>query len=200
MKNTYTSLLLASSLIIASGDVSAVPRNLLPAESRVEFTVKEMGVPVTGEFTRFIAALDIAPGSMEKSSARLRIDIGSLTTGSDEADEIAVSPDWLDQPHSPYATFQSMTIRALGAGRFEARGPLNIRNKTRDIVVQFSTRDQADGKTVIDGDFIIHRSDFGIGSGEWNQGDIVNNDILVKVHLTLAPSNGRPPQPNTKIK
>lgn len=83
MKNTYTSLLLASSLIIASGDLFAAPRNLLPAESRIEFTVKEMGVPVTGE---------------------------------------------------------------------------------------------------------------------WNRGDIVNNDILVKVLLTLTPSNNRPPQSNTKTK
>lgn len=186
MKNTFPPFLLAGFLLFASAGVVAAPRVLLPAESRIGFIVKEMGVPVTGEFTRFEALLDITPDELEKSSAKLRIAIGSLTTENDEADQIAVSPDWLDQLHAPYATFQSAEIRALGSGKFRAIGRLNIRNKTRDLTMQFNLRDQTDGKTTIDGEFVIHRSDFGIGSGEWNQGDIVNNDILVKVLLTLA--------------
>jgi polyisoprenoid-binding protein YceI len=117
----------------------------------------------------------------------MRIQVGSLTTGSEEADAIAVDPDWLDKTHAPYALFKSVSIRALGPGRYEAKGTLSIRNTERGIAIQFSTSEQAGGKTVITSDFVIKRSEFGIGGGVWNEGGVVAEEIPVKVRLTLAP-------------
>jgi len=169
-------------------DAAAEPRALLPQESQIEFVVKEMGVPVSGKFERFDAAIDIDASKPEKSVANLRIDVGSLTTGNDEADAVAVGPDWLDKVHAQYAVFKSVSIKALGAGQYEARGSLSIRNKARDIVISFFSADQADGRTVITSDFPIPRSDFGIGGGVWNEGGVVAETIPVKVRLTLAPA------------
>ena len=76
---------LASCLLAVSLNVLAAPRNLVAEESQIEFIVKEMGVPVSGKFQRFEAAIDIDAAKPEKSSASLRIQVGSLTTGSDEA-------------------------------------------------------------------------------------------------------------------
>lgn len=184
----YKSILLATCLASLSFNAFATPRKLLPAESKIEFTVKEMGVPVSGEFKRFEASIDIDPEKAERASANISIDIGSLTTGNDEADAVAVDLDWLDKAHAPYATFKSASIRALGGNRYEAKGTLSIRNKPRNIVVQFSSLDQAGGKTVINSEFAIKRSEFGIGGGEWNEGGVVAEEIPVKVRLTLAPA------------
>jgi polyisoprenoid-binding protein YceI len=170
-------------------DACSAPRNLVLAESQIQFVVKEMGVPVQGKFARFDSDIDIDLGRLEASSARLRIDIGSLTTGNDEADAIAVDADWLDKVHAPVATFKSSTIRALGDGRYEAKGVLSIRNKERDFVVQFTSAEQAGGKTLITGDFIIKRSLFGIGGGVWNESGVVAEEIPVKVRLILAAKN-----------
>ncbi len=184
MRNT----LLLGCLLLAPLSAYAAPRTVLPEESLIEFTVKEMGVPVPGSFKRFEAAIDIDAAKPEKSSARMRIEVASLTTGNEEADAIAVDPNWLDKAHAPYAVFKSTAIRALGSGRYEARGTLNIRNRERDITFQFSSSDQAGGKTVIAGEFVIRRSEFGIGGGEWNEGGVVAEEIPVKVRLTLAPA------------
>ena len=181
--------LLTACCLLVSMTALASPRVLLPAESKIEFLVKEMGVPVSGEFKRFEASIDIDPVKPEKSSASLKIQVGSLTTGSDEADAIAVDSDWLDKVHAPYALFKSTSIRALGDGRFEAKGTLSIRNLERPIVLHFNSADQAGGKTVITSDFTIKRSEFNIGGGEWNQGGIVGEEIPVKVKLTLAPAH-----------
>jgi polyisoprenoid-binding protein YceI len=35
--------------------------------------------------------------------------------------------------------------------------------------VQSVSADQAGGKTLITSDFVIRRSEFGIGAGEWNE-------------------------------
>lgn len=186
------SVVLAALLVSASFNAAAAPRALLPAESKIEFTVKEMGVPVSGEFRRFKGDIDIDPARPEKSSAVLNIEVGSLDTGSEEADAIAVDPDWLDKVHAPQAVFKSQTIRALGGDRFESKGTLSIRNKVRDIVLQFSRADQAGGKTVITGNFVIKRSEYGIGGGVWNKPGVVAEDIPVKVVLTLAPAAPAP--------
>jgi len=184
----YQSVLLATLLATASFNAAATPRTLLPAESKIEFIVKEMGVPVSGEFRRFTSDIDIDSAKPEKSHANLSIEVGSLDTGSEEADKIAIDPDWLDKVHAPLAVFKSQTIRALDAGHFESKGTLSIRNKVRDIVIQFSSTNQPSGKTVIVSHFTLKRSEYGIGGGIWNQGGVVSEDILVNVTLTLAPA------------
>jgi polyisoprenoid-binding protein YceI len=184
----HKSILLVVCLASSTFNAFATPRTLLPEESQIEFIVKEMGVPVSGNFKRFEAAIDIDPAKPEKSSASMRIQVGSLTTGNDEADAIAADPDWLDKAHAPLALFKSVSIRVLGGGRYEAKGTLSIRNKERDIVIQFSSTEQAGGKTVIASDFVIKRSEFGIGGGVWNEGGVVAEEIPVKVRLMLAPA------------
>jgi polyisoprenoid-binding protein YceI len=105
-------------LAITGSCVQAAPRVLIPAESRIDFVVKEMGVPVQGAFKRFESSIDINPTSPTLSNAQLKFDVGSLSTGTDEADAIAVGADWLDKSRSPYALFKSSSFRSLGSGRF----------------------------------------------------------------------------------
>lgn len=181
-------ILLATCMTFASVNALGAPRSILLEESQIEFVVKEMGVPVPGKFKRFDATIDIDPAKPEKSSANLRIELGSLTTGNEEADALAVGPDWLDKAHAQYAIFKSISIRALGGGRYEAKGALSIRNHERPMIIQFSSADRAGGKNVITSEFIIKRSEFGIGGGEWNEGGVVAEEVAVKVQLTLAPA------------
>jgi polyisoprenoid-binding protein YceI len=183
----YKSMLIAGCLVCAPVVALATPRTLIPGEGQIEFIVKEMGVPVSGTFKRFEAAIDIDPVKPENSSANMRIDIGSLATGNDEADELATGPDWLDKAHAPYAVFKSSSMRELGKGRYETKGTLNIRNRERAFVIQFNAADQLGGKTIVTSEFIIKRSDFGIGGGAWSEGDVVSPEILVKVRFALAP-------------
>ncbi len=178
---------LAICLLISSAIAFAAPRAVLPEEGQIEFVVKEMGVPVSGKFKRFDAAIDIDATKMEKSSVNIRIDIGSLTTGSDEADSLAVGPDWLDKARAPYASFKSAAIRELGKGRYEVKGTLNIHGKERELLIQFNSTDQASGKTIVTSEFVIKREDFNIGAGLWNEVDVVSPEILVKVRLALLP-------------
>ena len=183
----YQKLALLSWLAYAFSCAYATPRVLLAQDSAIDLSIRQMGVPVPGKFRKFEAAIDIDPARPENSSALIRIDVGSITTGNDEADAIAVGPDWLDKARAPFAIFRSTAIRATGPGRYEAKGRLSIRNQERDIAIQFVSAEQADGKTLITGDFTIERSQFGIGSGVWNQPGVVAEAVPVKVRLLLAP-------------
>jgi polyisoprenoid-binding protein YceI len=73
-----------------------------------------------------------------------------------------------------------------GKDRYEASGTLSIRGQTREISVPFTLAEQADGSAIVSGRFTVHRADFGIGGGEWNEGDLVANEVPVRFTLHLA--------------
>lgn len=184
--NSLMRAVAAVSLAAMSLSAIAAPRTLDARKSRIEFAVKQMGVEVSGRFQRFDAQIDLDSADPAASTATVTVDVGSLTTGDADADEIALDQPWLDHAAFPKATFTSSAVRRTGDDRFEATGMLEIRGKPREITVPFETHAQADGSTLVTGDFKVRRSDFGIGGGEWNEGDLVANEVPVRFSLHLA--------------
>lgn len=176
----------AAALLLFAGVSQAAPRPLLAANSRIEFSIKEMGVTVSGQFRRFTAAVDLDPAKPETSSAQISVDIASLTTGDSDADTIAVDQPWLDKTEFPKAQFTSSAVKRVATDRYEVQGTLTIRGKSREITVPLTTTSQTHGGLVASGGFTIHRSDFAIGGGEWNEGDVVADDVLVSFKLALG--------------
>lgn len=180
----FTAVLLS----LAALSAQAAPRTVDTARSDISFSVKQMGVAVDGRFKRFDAQVSFDPAKPETSSAALTVDIASIDAGSEEADSTAVERAWLDKAGFPKATFKSSSVRAIGPGKYEAKGLLTIKGKPREITVPFRAADQASGATLLSGQFAIRRTDFGIGGGEWNEGDLVANEVPVQFQLLLAPA------------
>lgn len=178
----------AAGLLAVCGLALAAPRPLVAAKSRIDFSVKEMGVTVSGQFRKFEATIDLDPARPEASKAEVIVDIASLTTGDADTDAIAVDKPWLDKLGFPKATFRSTAVKSPAPNRYEVSGVLTIRGKARPIVVPLTTAAQADGGLLATGGFSVRRSDFGIGGGEWNEGDLVADDVPVTFSLTLGPT------------
>lgn len=182
MKKTW----LMALLLVLPAVASAAPRSVLYPKSEIGFSVKQMGVAVSGVFRRYSASIDLDPAQPEKSRADIEIETASLSTGEAEADGEAVKKPWLDVPGFPKASFHSSSVRALAAGRYEAKGALSIKGKARELTIPFTLASQPDGSTLASGEFNIKRTDFGIGGGEWNEGDLVAQDIAIRFRLLLA--------------
>jgi polyisoprenoid-binding protein YceI len=178
--------LAALALAAACLPALAAPRDLVAEKSRIDFAVKQMGVEVSGQFRRFDAQIVLDAADAAASSANVTVDIASLSTGDADADAVALDKPWLNLAGFKQATFASSSVRSLGDNRFEATGTLNIRGKSREISVPFALAEQADGSAVVSGSFSVRRADFGIGGGEWNEGDLVANDVPVRFTLHLA--------------
>ncbi|MGH8454449.1 MAG: YceI family protein [Nevskiales bacterium] len=177
---------LALLLPFMSGLVLASERPLIPDKSEIGFTVTQMGVGVSGSFRRFSAKIDLDPAKTEKGSAEIEVDIASIATGEPDADTEALTRPWLDAAGFPKATFKSSALRELGGGRYEVKGLLSLKGKPRELTVPFTFRQQADGSTVASGEFALRRTDFDIGGGEWNEDDLVANEVPVRFRFTLG--------------
>ena len=158
---------------------------LVPAQSDIAFTFRQMGVPVDGHFKKFDAQVAFDPKNPAAGKVSLSIELGSATLGDAATDAELVKPEWFNVKKIPTATFQSTAIMALGGGKFEATGKLTIKGQVKDVVVPVALA-QAGGTTTATGAFAIKRLDFNIGEGEWKDTSMVANDVQVKFKLALT--------------
>ena len=179
-------LSLAAALAFAAAPAAAqsAPK-VLPAQSEIGFTFKQMGVPVDGKFSRWTAEIAFDPKKPEAGKVAFAIAAASVTLGSPEADADLPKPVWFNVPKFPQATFASTAIHAKGPGRYEVAGKLTIKGTARDIVVPLALA-QSGPTTTASGQFPIKRLEYRIGEGEWADTSMVADDVVVKFRIALT--------------
>lgn len=161
------------------------PAVLVPAGSEIAFTTRQMGVPVDGKFSAFSAQIALDPKKPEAGTISFNIDTGSARFGSAELDAEVPKPTWLNVALFPRASFQSSSIKAIGAGRFEVSGKLTIKGSARDITVPVQLV-QSGASSTASGVFNIKRLEFKVGDGEWTDTSLLANDVQVRFKLVLS--------------
>jgi polyisoprenoid-binding protein YceI len=163
-------------------------QGVVAAKSEIGFTIKQMGVKFDGRFRKWTADVVFQPTALATSKAVLDIDLGSIDLASDESEAEAKGPLWFNTAEFPVAHFVSSAIRDVGANRYEVTGKLTLKGVTHDCVVPITVATDASGNRVAQGAFSIPRLDYRIGEGEWADTGVVDNDIVVRVRMMLAPA------------
>ena len=172
-------------LLLPLAAAPALAQQLLPAQSEISFVSKQMGVPVEGRFKQFSAAVAFDPKKPDAARIAFSIQTGSASFGAAETDAELPKPAWFNVASFPTASFQSSAVKALGGGKFEVRGALNIKGASREVVVPV-TVSQAGAASTAAGSFVIKRLEFKIGDGEWADTSMVANEVTVKFKLALS--------------
>ncbi|MDO8377075.1 MAG: YceI family protein [Aquabacterium sp.] len=178
-------LTLLTTLAAAALAGPAAAQQVLPAQSEISFTSKQMGVPVEGKFKQWTAQIAFDPKKPEAGKVGFTIQTGSASFGAAETDAEVPKAEWFNVAKFPQASFASQSIKALGAGKFEVRGKLAIKGNSHDVVVPVTVT-QAGAASTATGSFSIKRLDFKIGEGEWADTSMVANDVTVKFKLALS--------------
>jgi polyisoprenoid-binding protein YceI len=181
----FSAVLLAA----AAPALAQTAAQLVPKESEIRFTTRQMGVPVEGRFGRFSVQIALDPKSPAAGSVRFEIDTASAGFGAPELDGEVPKATWLAAARFPKATFKSTAIQAAGAGRFQVSGKLDIKGASRDIVVPVQLAQTGSGPSLVStasGSFTIQRLDFKIGEAEWADTSLLANDVLVQFKLKLT--------------
>jgi polyisoprenoid-binding protein YceI len=187
MKN-FTSIAVNVLATAALGFVAlpaTAQQKLIPAQSEIAFTSKQMGVPVDGKFKKFDAQVSFDPKKPEAAKISFAIDLASVSLGTAETEAELFKPDWFSTKLFPQASFASTAVKAVGAGKFEVAGKLTIKGVSRDLLVPVALT-QTSGNTAAVGSFTMKRLDFKIGDGDWGDTSLVANDVQVKFKLNLS--------------
>ena len=171
--------------LVLSAQAALAQQQLVPAQSEIQFTARQMGVPLEGHFQKFSAQVAFDPAKLATSKISLTVDTGSATLGSRETDAELPKPAWFNVPKFPQAQFESTSIKALGAGKFEVAGKLTIKGTAQNVVVPV-TLAQSGATTTATGTLPIRRLAFKIGENEWADTSMVADDVTVKFKLALT--------------
>ena len=141
----------------------------------------------TGRFTRWRADIRFDPDRLEQSFAVVTIETASASDGLQIHDQALPTAEWFDSANHPNAEFRTSAIRRLGPNRYEARGRLTIKGRTRDVILPFTLA--IDGaRASMNGRVRIDRTEFDIGVRS-DADDAISReiDIVVRVEAARGP-------------
>lgn len=164
---------------------AAQQQALVPAQSEISFTSRQMGVPVDGRFGKFSAQIQFNPRQPQQGRIGLQIDLTSVQIGAPETMAELRKPGWFDSARVPNASFTSTAITAAGPGKFNVAGTLAIKGISQAVTVPVTLTQQG-GITRAEGAFALKRLDFKVGDGEWNDTSLVGNEVQVRFKLALT--------------
>lgn len=174
-------------LMLTAGLAQGAEFGVLQTEkSSITFISRQMNVPVEGAFRKFTAQIALDPARPETGHARIEIDLASVDAGSAEANEEVKGKSWFNVRDFPRASFNSTAFRALGGGRFETSGKMNIKGRSLEVRAPLTLRQEKE-VLVLDGSFPLKRLDYGIGSGIWSDNSVVADEVQVRFHFVLTP-------------
>jgi polyisoprenoid-binding protein YceI len=138
---------------------------ITPVKSTIKFAVKA-SVPIEGVFDKWDATLTYTSAHVEDGVLDIKIQAGSVNTGSGMKDGKLKSKDFFDVEQDPYITFHATKVVQTGSNTFDVPGTFTIRGvskpETLNLVLA-GTRGSGHGE--ITGTMAFDRKDYGMNSG-----------------------------------
>lgn len=161
---------------------------VIRSASSIVFTGVHAGVPFLGRFSSWRADIRFDPANLAQSSAVVTVDTGSAADGVPLHDQSLPGEEWFDVANHPTATFRANSFRTRGAGAYEARGTLTIKDHAIELALPFTLTITGD-RAVMDGTARIERRDADLGMTSDPDAQYVSQAIGVRAHVeaTRAP-------------
>lgn len=157
-----------------------------PAGSRLEFAATFEKSPAPGMFKEFDTRLSFDPEKPAGGRLDVRIRVASADMSSADINKAIAGVEWFDFARYQQAEFHSTDIQRGNAssGSYVARGVLTLKGIQQPVEVPFKWTEAAEGATM-QGEFVVKRTPFAIGTGEWSATDVIGPQVTVKFTVQL---------------
>jgi len=154
--------------------------------STLTFATDYQGEVFVGRLPSFSTRLSFDPTRLAGSKLDVTIALASVTVGDPDGDDTLKGGDFFNVAQFPQARFSASTFRSLGANRYAADGTLSLRGASKPVTLTFTWTPGA--RPVLTGKATLKRLDFGVGSGDWADTDLIPNEVAVSTRVVLAPA------------
>jgi polyisoprenoid-binding protein YceI len=152
------------------------------AHSSVSFKISHLGLSyVHGRFNSFAGGFSLDSSDPAKNSFKLDIKSQSVDTNNPGRDNHLRSPDFFNAKQFSSVTFKSTSVKQVDGG-YEVSGDLTMHGTTKPVTFTLKGGGTAEfpkgvKRTGFEADFVIKRSDFGVGKPMPALGD----DVFVSI-------------------
>ena len=170
----------------------------------ITFEVRWFGViPIRGTFARLHGVLELGEDSIARSTVRLDVEAGSVSTGIGLRDRHLRGPRFLFADLHPFVSFKSTAVRQEH-GRLVVDGTLSLRGRETVISTTCPLDEVGEGHGSVDmsGAFVIPRRPFDIGVPPGLAGlnplfHAIAGHVTIHVRLRVPVARLRPALQNT---
>ena len=155
------------------------------AGSSLGFTGSYQGEAFSGSFSKFNASIRFDSAKLAQSRFDVRIMLTSANTKNAERDEMLLGSDFFNTSAQAEARYVATKFRALGNNRFVADGVLTLRGISKVVPLTFTWVPGA--KPQLLGTAKVQRLDFKVGTGDWDDVELIPNAVTVNTKLLLSP-------------
>ena len=106
-----------------------------PANSRLDFHLKNMGMGVDGKFTKVSGTVKYDGKNLAQASVDAKVDIDSVDTGYEMRDKHLKNKDFFDISKYPAAEFTSNKIEVEKSGDFKIYGRLSLHGIPQEVIL-----------------------------------------------------------------
>lgn len=170
-------LALLFTLIAFDANAAAVDYKIIPAESSIGFTAVQNGSNVGGNFSKFSGTIKFAPDDLANSSAKITIEMASVTAAYTEVPKTLKEKDWFDVSAFPSAVFESTSFKKIDEKNFEALGNLTIKGIKLPVTLKFTLDEFTPAKAVANGTASLSRTKYKIG---WSDTSSVQDAVKIQ--------------------
>lgn len=154
------------------------------AASRLEFTATFERTAAPGAFRQFDTRLRFEAERPAEGSLEVTVAVNSADMNSADVNKAIGGAEWFDSARFPQAVFQSSDIRRLDANRYLARGKLSLKGVQQQIEVPFTWTQNSEAARM-EGELVVKRGAFGIGTGEWAATNVIGPDVKIRIDVRL---------------
>jgi polyisoprenoid-binding protein YceI len=159
----FAAVLVALVALPSVGFADAPVFTIVSSGSSVTFHVKA-SVPLQGRFDKWTSTLTLTSPDPTTGVLDVKVDAGSVDTGSGMKDGTLKSDKFFDVQNNPVISFHSTKVSQTGPNTFAVTGDFTIRGVTKpQTVVLTTTRDGSNGE--IKGTMSFDRKDYGMNGG-----------------------------------
>jgi polyisoprenoid-binding protein YceI len=156
--------LLACSVLASTSQAQSVPNFVIAREgSAIRFSVRA-SVALEGAFDKWDATLTFASTDASTGVLDIKVQAGSVNTGSWVKDSKLKSEDFFDVDRNPVITFLSTRIVQTGPDTFDVQGNFTIRGVTKSETLKLTVFGKGTGSGEIKGTMAFDRREFGMDS------------------------------------
>ena len=154
----------AFAVLVPHGRAQAPVFEITPGTSWIKFHVKS-STTIAGKFDKWDANLTFMSPDETTGTLEIKIEAGSVDTGSGMKNGKLKSKDFFDAEQNPYITFKSNKIVRTGPHTFEVDGDFTIRGVPNPEKLTLTTSGKGTGSGEIHGAMVFNRKDYGMDKG-----------------------------------
>ena len=156
------------------------------AGSSLTFATTYEGEVFTGKLPNFATKLSFDPAQLASSKLDVVIPLAGVNTANTDRDDALKGGDFFAIGKFPQARYTATKFRSLGGNQYAADGTLSLSGVSKPVTLTFTWTPGA--QPVLAGKATLKRLDFGVGSGDWADTDLIPNEVAVSTKVVFAPA------------